>query len=149
MRLWHYKLLNSLPDLQFKGQLRDLVAICGMIKKYGTPNHLLVNKILEFPPEDFATYITYYLKCYEIRYKKIPKASETLNKFIYDFLNVTPKQDPEGIFSTWHDNNYLRVCMANLYEKFFFASGKSQIRPVEWAVLCEKYRRVTHEKYII
>ena len=27
MRLWHYKLLPYLPDAQFKGQLRELVAI--------------------------------------------------------------------------------------------------------------------------
>ena len=27
MRIWHYKLLPYLPDKQFKGQLRELVAI--------------------------------------------------------------------------------------------------------------------------
>lgn len=120
MRLWHYKLLNSLPDLQFKGQLRELVAICGTIEKHGSPNHLLVNKILEFPKEDFATYIRYYLVCYEERYNKVPNSSKRLNDFISKFLNVFPKQNPEGIFNTWHNNNYLRVCMANLYEKLFF-----------------------------
>ena len=27
MRLWHYRLLPYLPDAQFKGQLREMVAI--------------------------------------------------------------------------------------------------------------------------
>ena len=27
MRMWHYRLIPYLPDLQLKGQLRELVAI--------------------------------------------------------------------------------------------------------------------------
>ena len=49
MRLWHYELLPYLPELQFKGQLRELVAIMKDIKSKGTTNHILINKAMEYP----------------------------------------------------------------------------------------------------
>lgn len=45
MRIWHYQLLPYLPDAQFKGQLRELVAIMRDWKRKGKTNHVLINKV--------------------------------------------------------------------------------------------------------
>ena len=34
-------------------------------------------------------------------------------------------------------------------KNYFFATGKSQIKPDEWAVLCDKYKRVVGKEYCI
>ena len=48
MRLWHHKLLRYLPEAQFKGQLREMVAIMRDWRDRGTTNHLLINKVMEY-----------------------------------------------------------------------------------------------------
>lgn len=47
MRLWHYKLLPYLPAAQFKGQLRELVAILHTWRDKGQTNHILINRVME------------------------------------------------------------------------------------------------------
>ena len=61
MRLWHYKLLPYLPDLQFKGQLRELVAIMHDWRDNGKTNHLLINRVMEYPKADFYGYFLVFL----------------------------------------------------------------------------------------
>ena len=45
LRIWHYKLLEVLPDLQFKGQLRELVVIMRDWRDKGKTNHILINAV--------------------------------------------------------------------------------------------------------
>ena len=47
MRLWHKDLISVLPREQLVAQWRELSAIAGAIQKNGTPNHGLVNFVLE------------------------------------------------------------------------------------------------------
>ena len=56
MRLWHKDLIQYLPDLQLKGQWRECALIADALAKNGTPNHLLVNRVTEYPLEDFWIY---------------------------------------------------------------------------------------------
>lgn len=145
MRLWHYKLLPYLPDAQFKGQLRELVAIMRMWRDYGRTNHLLINKVMEYEKKDLTSYMWFYCEEHERRNNNDYKA-KLLGEFI-DFadggrFNAHP-------FENWHNKEYLRVCMANLYEKHFFGVGKSRITDEEWARLCEGYEKITGEKYQI
>lgn len=56
MRLWHIKLIPALPKEQLVSQWRELSAIAGAIQKNGTPNHLLVNFILDYPFDHFISY---------------------------------------------------------------------------------------------
>lgn len=49
MRLWHYRLLPYLPDAQFRGQLRELVAIMRDWRDKGKTNHVLINAVMEYP----------------------------------------------------------------------------------------------------
>ena len=39
--------------------------------------------------------------------------------------------------------------MANLYEKHKFGKGKSRITDEQWKVLCDDYRKITGEDYIL
>ena len=55
MRLWHKDLIDVLPNGQLLGQWRECCAIARNIKAKGTPNHLLVNKIMDYPDIDFNT----------------------------------------------------------------------------------------------
>ena len=53
MRLWHTSLIPVLPREQLVSQWRELSAIAGAIQKKGTPNHLLVNFVMEYDFDHF------------------------------------------------------------------------------------------------
>jgi uncharacterized protein (TIGR02328 family) len=142
MRLWHYKLFPYLPDAQFKGELRELVAIMHDWRDRGKTNHLLINRVMEYPMEDFYGYFLEYAIRYRRRYGAMPKQTD---EFL-DFCNCQVVKEP---FNGWHDKEYLRVCMANLYEKHHFGIGKSRITDEEWQRLCDGYKAITGEEYKI
>ena len=56
MRLWHKSLISVLPRKQLLGQWRECCLIAKGIKENGTPNHLLVNKVTNYPPGYFLGY---------------------------------------------------------------------------------------------
>lgn len=146
MRLWHYKLLPYLPDAQFKGQLRELVAIKRDWETKGKTNHLLINRVMEYPKGDLSTYFVIYEGEYVKRYNK------RHDKYITEFVEfcdhlITIKN--EEMFIGWHNKEYLRVCMANLYEKYLFGVGKSRIADKEWQRLLDGYKAITGEEYQI
>ena len=143
MRLWPYKLLPYLPDAQFKGQLRELVAIMHDWRDKGKTNHLLINRVMEYPKNDL---VRYFLE-YEIEYHK--RYGKWLEKYSKEFVAFNDNGKNNAIFEGWHNKEYLRVCMANLYEKHIFGIGKSRITDEEWARLCEGYEQITGEVYQI
>lgn len=61
MRLWHTKLIEVLPREQLVAAWRELSAIAGAIQKNGTPNHLLVNFVLNYDYNHFISY-AYYIR---------------------------------------------------------------------------------------
>ena len=146
MRIFHYALLPYLPDLQFKGQLRELVAIMHDWRDKGKTNHLLINKVVEYPKNDFVRYFLEYEVEYHKRYDKwLTTAWEEFKAF-----DDTPiEQRSNGFFNGWHNKEYLRVCMANLYEKHHFGIGKSRITDEEWQILLDGYKEITGEIYEI
>lgn len=143
IRVWHYELLKYLPDAQFKGQLRELVLIMRTWRDTGKTNHLLINKVMEYPKNDLVRYFMEY----EIEYHK--RYGEWLIKYAGEFVRFNDDGKNNGIFEDWHNKEYLRVCMANLYEKHIFGIGKSRITDEEWAKLCEGYKSITGEDYQI
>lgn len=145
MRLWHYRLLPYLPDLQFKGQLRELVAIMHDWRDKGTTNHLLINKVMDFTPRNLTAYFLMYEEEYRKRYSK-PINRLTVMEFITFCGETRLYCEP---FKGWHNKEYLRVCMANLYEKHFFGVGKSRITDEEWQRLLDGYKAITGEEYVI
>lgn len=146
MRLWHYELLPYLPDAQFKGQLREVVAIMRGWRDTGKTNHLLINKVMEYPKNDFVRYFLEYEIEYHKRYGKwLVKQWQEFKAFD----DTSPEERSNGYFDGWHNKEYLRVCMANLYEKMFFGVGKSRITDKEWQTLCKGYKQITGEEYKI
>lgn len=104
MRLWHVELLPYLPDLQFKGQLRELVVILRDWRDKGSTNHLLINKIMDFPKEDLWIYFIKYHGEYSNRYKK------PIDQSIYDEFVSFAGEHLKGWhrpFPGWHDRTYL------------------------------------------
>ena len=56
MRLWHKYLIPFLPRQQLLGQWRECCLIAKNIAEKGTPNHLLVNKIMDYQLGHFWKY---------------------------------------------------------------------------------------------
>lgn len=146
MRLWHIDLLPYLPDLQFKGQLRELVAIMHDWRDKGKTNHLLINRVMDYPKSELSTYFHHYLLAYYERYNKdLPfKTVKEFEEFSPYYFEIS-----EPIYEDWHDKDYLRVCMANLYEKHEFGLGNSRITYAEWKRLLDGYEAITGEEYKI
>ena len=111
MRLWHKDLIQYLPRQQLLGQWREVCAIARNIEKNGTPNHVLVNKIMDYPEEHFNRY-GYMI--YEEMLKRGYRA---------DWERFTMRDglvllaDERDLFKDWHTSRYLRQCLSNLQEK--------------------------------
>ena len=116
MRLWHKDLISVLPRKQLLGQWRECCVIASNIKNKGTPNHLLVNKIMDYPLDHFYKYAEMvYNECKKRGYKV---KFETFDKY---FPHDRPERvdiADEELFAKWHNNMYFRQCYYNLEEKY-------------------------------
>ena len=146
MRLFHYALLPYLPDLQFRGQLRELVAIMRSWRDNGTTNHLLINKVMEYERNEL---VRYYLDYEVVYYQRYGKWID--QKYWKEFKAFQKEEtDKKKYYSDgWHTKEYLRSNMANLWEKHTMGVGKSRISDEEWKRLCEGYKAITGEDYVI
>lgn len=142
MRLWHVDLLEFLPKLQFDGQLRELVSIMRDVRDKGKTNHLLINRVMEYPKADLYGYFLEYAIKYEDRYGKLPKQTDEFREFGEHKVELEP-------FKDWHNKEYLRVCVCNLYEKYHFGVGKSKISQEEWNRVLQGYKEITGEDWVI
>ena len=142
MRLWHYQMLRYLPEQQFKALNRDIVTLMEQIVDRGEPVELTVNRALLSPKKDMKKYAYLYMMVYKERFGKYPK--RLLERYTY----LKPEPDEE-LFIGWHNKEYLRVCMANLYEKWKFGLGVSKITTNEWKSLANGYYFLTGERYQI
>lgn len=114
MRLWHKDLIQVLPKKQLLGQWRECCAIAKRISSNGTPGHILVNRIMEYPMAHFYTYGLAVAAEMKIRGYKC-----NLEKFICYF---TPHEmqlmAAPDVFAGWHNDRYLKQCILNLQEKY-------------------------------
>ena len=112
MRMWHYELINVLPDKQLIAQWRELCCIARNIAKNGTPNHLLVNKVLRYSIDDFKTYSEMVINEIEKRGYKVSKVSLSKFRDNLDRACIYFDNSKGGslLFYNWHDNRYLTQC---------------------------------------
>lgn len=115
MRLWHIKLISVLSREQLVAQWRELSAIAGAIQKKGTPNHILVNFVLDYDYDYFISYAA------AVRSEMTSRGYRTMNS-VWDKI-TSLKSDwnelpPEEIYKKKMDNDYLEICFYNLYEKY-------------------------------
>jgi uncharacterized protein (TIGR02328 family) len=123
MRLWHKDLIEVLPRKQLIAQWRECCAICSNLASKGTPNHLLVNKIMDYPSVHFMEYTRLVIS--EIIRRNYKVKAETQNIFCRNFKKFgDPNETIIGanskrvLFENWHNERYLKQCLYNLQEKY-------------------------------
>lgn len=115
MRLWHIDLIDALPKNQLVAQWRELSAIAGAILKNNTPNHLLVNFVMNYPFDHFISYAKLVREEMTKRgYRTMNSVWDKIISLKHDYV-ILPK---EKIFNFEMNKEYLTVCYYNLYEKY-------------------------------
>lgn len=116
MRLWHKDLIKVLPDKQLVGQWRECCAIARNIKDNGTPNHILVNRIMNYPIGHFW-YYAFLIYC---EMNKRGFKCDFTGKFEQWFEKNYAIELPtyNELFEGWHNRRYLLQCLFNLQEKY-------------------------------
>ena len=116
MRLWHKDIIEYLPREQLVAQWRELSAIAGNLNTKGTPNHILVNKVLNYPIDHFISYALY------VRQEMTRRGYRTMESVWKKILSTNDGTfelvAPECLFPRWHNFQYLRQCYYNLEEKY-------------------------------
>lgn len=115
MRLWHISLIPALPREQLVAQWREVSAIVGAIKKNGTPNHILVNFVLDYDYDHLISY-AYYLRQEMTKrgYRTMNTVWEKITSLKEDYT-ILPFEE---VYKDKMNNIYLDICYYNLYEKF-------------------------------
>jgi uncharacterized protein (TIGR02328 family) len=131
MRLWSKDLIEILPNKQLLSQWREIMAIIGSIKKKGFPNHILVNKVMNYPLNHFSSYT-------KIVTDEMIKRGYNLNKekiqYVYEFCGQ-PNISFSELYFEWHNEEYIKICLYNMYEKYICGGILLQ----EWNIIMEKF----------
>lgn len=124
MRLWHKDLIPYLPKKQLIAQWRECCAIASNLADKGTPNHILVNKILNYTKNHFWNYHLLIIK--EMRNRGYRTTSNSINMFTINYRYWIEDNEPlvfsmvcfDDLFADWHNERYLKQCLFNLQEKY-------------------------------
>lgn len=129
IRLWHKDMISVLPREQLVAQWRECSAIAGNINTKGTPNHILVNKIMDYPMSHFISY------AFHIRQEMTRRGYRTMdsvwNKILqtyesdYGEVEILPL---DKLFPEWHNDTYWVICYYNLKEKWMCGG----VRDEDW-----------------
>lgn len=146
MRLWHKDLIPVLPEKQLISQWREVCCIAKLLATKGTPNHILVNKVLDYSSVHFVDYCNLVIK-------EMGKRGHIIKEETY--LNLTKNiqeaidKDTFGImfcnetYEYWHDERYLKQCLYNLQEKWDCGG----IPGNEWLAIVNKFGRYFANEY--
>ena len=115
MRLWHTSFISVLPREQLIAQWRELSAIAGKIQTNGTPNHVLVNFVMDYDFDHFISYAYYIRK--EMTNRKYRTTDSVWDKIVSLKSNWT-LFPLETVYKDKMNDFYLTVCYYNLYEKY-------------------------------
>lgn len=142
MRLWHYRLVPYLPRQQLLSQWRECICIAKSIHNKGTPNHILVNKIMDYPISEFIDYCNIVLVEMVRRGYNVSESSINKLEDYVDFEVDSEKQYSHP-FGGWHTLRYLNQCLSNLEEKYDCGG----ITDEEWGELCSGYIKIAGVKW--
>lgn len=128
MRLWHKDLIKVLPRQQLLSQWRECCCIARNIAVNGTPNHILVNEVLEYPENHFNYYGQ--LVGAELAHRGYFVCGDRFDQWLRNEKGELPYPYPEfdKLFEGWHNDRYLTQCFYNLQEKY----DRGGITPDEW-----------------
>ena len=137
--------------MQILSQWRECCAIASLLATEHTPNHVLVNPILDYPPEDFEKYCALVIMTMDNRGYAITEAvKKKLGANLRAYRLYLDKALPwdvdfdrridwfnqeDDIFKGWHNKRYLRQCYYNLEEKF----DRGAIPEDEWNEVIKHY----------
>ena len=135
MRLWHKDLIKVLPRNQLLGQWQECCMIARAIAQNDSPNHILVNPIMDYPIQHFIDYASLVRnemvhRGYSCNWEKF---SEWLSGVPYQ-ISIS-KESYMSMFSDWHNGRYYDQCYYNLQEKY----DRGGITLAEWMKI-EKLR---------
>lgn len=133
MRLWDISMLSCLPREQLVAQWRECSAIAGAIQKNGTPNHLLVNFILDY---DFDHFISY---CFYLREEMTARGYRTMNSVWNKIISLKPEYailHQTEVYPYHFNQTYKEICFYNLLEKYIRGGVKEE----DWQKL-EEWRK--------
>lgn len=138
MRIWHTQLITVLPREQLVGCWRELSAIAGAIQKNGTPNHILVNFVLDYDYDHFISYAHY------AREEMTKRGYRTMNS-VWEKI-VSLKKDwtllpLNEVYKEKMNEVYMEICSWNLYEKYLCGGiTEEDMKKIE-----EKYININHK----
>ena len=113
MRLWHKDLIKVLPRRQLVGQWRECCLIAKRISEYGTTNHILINRIMDYPMCHFYLYAEMVFS--EMIQRGYRCDSKRFTYYLPLGSTIISKNE---LFSDWHNDRYYRQCYYNLQEKY-------------------------------
>ncbi len=123
MRLWHRNLITVLPREQLVSQWRECSSIAGAIQKNGTPNHILVNFVLEYNFDHFISYAFYVREEMTRRgYRTMNSVWEKIVSLKSDYTLLPLKE----VYVKKMNNTYFDICWYNLYEKYLCGGIKDE-----------------------
>ena len=143
MRLWHKYLIPYLPRQQLVSQWRECCCIARNIYRNGAPNHILVNKILNYDNTHFDEYTKFVI--YEMNARGYRINEDNYWKWRTEIRRITSDSFPSAnrLFRNWHNKRYLDQCMYNLQEKFDCGGLTDE----EWQILLNGYFTITGERF--
>lgn len=115
IRLWHKLMLSALPREQLVSQWRECSSIAGAIQKNGTPNHILVNYVLNYDFDHFISYTHY------VREEMTKRGYRTMDSVWNKIAALKPdwKLLPlSDIYPEEMNDTYWTICYYNLMEKW-------------------------------
>lgn len=139
MRLWHKDFIPVLPREQLIAQWREISAIAGSIQKKGTPNHILVNFVLDYDYDHFISYAA------GVRSEMTKRGYRTMNS-VWDKI-TSLKSDwnqlpHEEIYKYKMNPEYLKICYWNLREKYICGGIKEE----DWNKIEQIYNTLIIER---
>lgn len=124
MRFWHKDLIHVLPREQLVATWRELSACAGNIKTKGTPNHILVNKIMDYPFDHFISYAYYVRQEMTKRgYRTMDSVWEKIISVVDTEYHILPIHE---LFTDWMNDDYMTICYYNLREKWLCGGIRSE-----------------------
>lgn len=125
MRIWHTFLIDVLPREQLVAAWRELSAIAGSIQKNGTPNHLLVNFVLDYDYDHFISYTKI------VRDEMTRRGYRTMDSVWNKIISLKPDWKEIQLGNIYHEKmntDYFQICYYNLREKWLCGGIKAE----EW-----------------
>lgn len=123
MRLWHYKLIEVLPNKMLVSQWRECIAIKRQWEK-GTLKHRLISYVMNYDKNYFVAYTLQVVA-------ELEKRSINYDKNLWKEILSMTNNTFSGNDYPEHNYRYLTQCYYNLQEKY----DRGIISQEEWELI--------------